>query len=93
MDGVGDHDKCWYCHLLAISTPSVNEPPHVKPGARSATAVSGRVGETYVARHEFAYTAHKLVSLVSLIYMERHTFTQNKIQRDKNEIVWHRIVL
>ena len=36
---------------------------------------------------------HKLVSLVSLIYMERHTFTQNKIQRDKNEIVWHRIVL
>lgn len=36
---------------------------------------------------------HKLVNLVSLIYMERRTFTQNKIQRDENEIVWHRIVL
>jgi hypothetical protein len=35
----------------------------------------------------------KLVSPVSLIYMERHTFTQNKVKRDKNEIVWHYIVL
>jgi hypothetical protein len=34
-----------------------------------------------------------LVSMVSLIYMERHTFTQNKVKGDKNEIVWHRIVL
>jgi len=35
----------------------------------------------------------KLVSPVSHIYMERHTFTQNKIKRDKNEIDWHRVVL
>ena len=35
----------------------------------------------------------KLVSPVSLIYTEMHTFTQNKIKRDKYEIVWHHIVL
>lgn len=38
----------------------MNEPPRVKPGARSATAVPTRVGETYVARHEFAYTAPEI---------------------------------
>lgn len=35
----------------------------------------------------------KLVSQDSLIYTERHTFTQNEVKRDENEIVWHRIIL
>jgi hypothetical protein len=35
----------------------------------------------------------KSVSSVSLMYMKRHTFTQNEIKRDKNEIVGHFIVL
>ena len=26
---IGDHDKSWYCRLLMLSTPSMNEPLHV----------------------------------------------------------------
>jgi hypothetical protein len=93
MDGVGDHDKRWYCRLLAISTPSMNEPPRVKPGAWSVTAISARVEKRTWRDMSLRTLRQRLVGPDPLVYGERRTFTQNEIKRDKNEVVWHRVVL
>lgn len=63
LDGMGNHDESWDSRLLAIGSSPVNEAPCVKPGRWSVTARSTRVGETYVARHEFAYTEPEISQL------------------------------